>query len=110
MAGESVGGWIYSEEKAHQVYEGLKESSEKVASISHRALGPEFHHFFKLQSFLPSLLEEEKGLKTDHDKDPEYEEAWTDTFYDVRSHCALTVAFLICCLPRKCWLVGPIKA
>lgn len=83
MAGESVGGWIYSEEKAHQVYEGLKESSEKVASISHRALGPEFHHFFKLQSFLPSLLEEEKGLKTDHDKDPEYEEAWTDTFYDL---------------------------
>ena len=94
MAGESVGGWIYYEETGRRVYEGFKASSEKVKSINHRALGPEFHHFFKLQSFLPSVLEEEEGLKTDHDKDPEYEEAWTDTFYDVRSHCTLTVASL----------------
>merc|ERR1712086_701896 len=83
MAGESVGGWIYYEETSHRVHAGFKASSEKVKSINHRALGPEFHHFFKLQSFLPSVLEEEEGLKTDHDKDPEYEEAWTDTFYDL---------------------------
>lgn len=73
---------FYHEEK-HRIYEGLKESSEHVTSISHRALGPEFHHFFKLQSFLPSHLESSEGLKTDHDADPEYEEAWTDTFYDL---------------------------
>jgi len=82
MAPGLVGGWIYCEETSHRVYEGFKASSEKVKSISHGELGPEFHHFFNLQSFLPSVLEEE-GLKTDHDKDPEYEEAWTDTFYDL---------------------------